>query len=49
MAVPRVLAAILENGWDEEHRVVRIPECLWPYMAGVKEIRAKVSEVVDHV
>jgi seryl-tRNA synthetase len=38
MAVPRVLAALLENGWDVERRVVRLPECLWPWMDGIKEI-----------
>ena len=32
MAVPRVLAAILENGWDEINEVIRIPECLRPWM-----------------
>lgn len=32
MAVPRVLAAILENGWDEDDNVIRIPECLRPWM-----------------
>ena len=32
MAVPRVLAAILENGWDEDNKVIRIPECLRPWM-----------------
>lgn len=42
MAVPRVLAALLENGWDEERKIVKVPECLWPWMAGVKEIKARV-------
>ncbi|KAL9099610.1 MAG: hypothetical protein Q9163_004917 [Psora crenata] len=37
MAVPRVLAAILENGWDGEE-VVKIPEVLWPWMDGDKVI-----------
>ena len=32
MAVPRVLAAVLENGWDEGTKVIRIPECLRPWM-----------------
>lgn len=41
MAVPRVLAAIVENGWDEERKIVRLPECLWGYM-GKREI-AKVD------
>jgi seryl-tRNA synthetase len=41
MAVPRVLAAILENGWDEQRREVRIPEVLWHWMDGVKAIGPK--------
>jgi len=41
LAVPRVLAAVLENGWDEEESVVRVPECLWPWMGGVKVIGPK--------
>jgi seryl-tRNA synthetase len=39
MAIPRVLAAILENGWDEERKIVRIPECLRPWMGDRKEIQ----------
>ncbi|KAL4878698.1 hypothetical protein BJY04DRAFT_209176 [Aspergillus karnatakaensis] len=38
MAVPRVLAAILENGWDTENRVVVIPEVLRPFMGGLEVI-----------
>jgi seryl-tRNA synthetase len=38
IAVPRVLAAILENGWDEERKIVKVPEVLWPWMHGIKEI-----------
>jgi seryl-tRNA synthetase len=41
LAVPRVLAAVLENGWDEGRCEVRIPECLWPWMDGVRIIKAK--------
>jgi len=41
MAVPRVLAAVLENGWDEKRREVRIPEVLWPWMDGVEVIKKK--------
>ena len=41
LAVPRVLAAILENGWDEEARSVAIPECLQPWMDGQETIEAK--------
>ncbi|KAJ5485977.1 hypothetical protein N7530_000277 [Penicillium desertorum] len=38
MAVPRVLAAILENGWDSERGVVVIPEVLRPWMDGMESI-----------
>ena len=41
LAVPRVLAAILENGWDEAKLEVRIPEVLWPWMDGMKVIKQK--------
>lgn len=34
MAVPRVLAAILENGWNANEGVVEVPEVLVPYMLG---------------
>ncbi|PGH02845.1 hypothetical protein AJ80_08795 [Polytolypa hystricis UAMH7299] len=38
MAVPRVLAAILENGYDEGRGVVVIPEVLRVWMGGKAEI-----------
>jgi len=38
MAVPRVLAAILENNWDAENGVVIIPEVLRPWMDGMETI-----------
>ncbi|KAL4931183.1 putative serine--tRNA ligase DIA4 [Aspergillus undulatus] len=38
MAVPRVLAAILENGWDPARRVVVLPEVLRPFMGGQEVI-----------
>jgi seryl-tRNA synthetase len=38
MAVPRVLAAILENGWDAERGVVVVPEVLRPWMDGMETI-----------
>lgn len=41
MAVPRVLAAILENGWDGERGVVVIPEVLRPWMDGMECIGRK--------
>ncbi|WPH00229.1 Hypothetical protein R9X50_00305200 [Acrodontium crateriforme] len=34
IAVPRVLAALLENGWDESKKVVVVPECLRRWMPG---------------
>lgn len=41
MAVPRVLAAILETHWSEQDGCVKIPVPLWPWMHGIKEIRTK--------
>lgn len=41
MAVPRVLAAILENGWDAERGVVVVPEVLRPWMDGMETIGGK--------
>ncbi|KAK4239184.1 hypothetical protein C8A03DRAFT_43145 [Achaetomium macrosporum] len=38
LAVPRVLAAILENGWDESEKSVTIPEALRPWMEGREKI-----------
>ena len=40
MAVPRVLAAILEHGWREKQRCVVVPEVLRPYMGGIERIGA---------
>jgi seryl-tRNA synthetase len=37
LAVPRVWAALVEQGWDEARGVVRLPECLWGLM-GRREI-----------
>lgn len=42
MAVPRVLAALLEYGWDESERAIKIPECLWPWTDGKKQIEKKL-------
>ena len=41
LAVPRVLAAVLENGWDEKEQTVQIPSVLWPFMHGVEVISKK--------
>lgn len=38
LAVPRVLAAIIENGWDQERGVVKVPACLRGWMDGIEEI-----------
>ncbi|KAK3714258.1 Serine--tRNA ligase, mitochondrial [Vermiconidia calcicola] len=34
LAVPRVLACVLENGWDGKEGVVNVPECLKKWMPG---------------
>ncbi|POS73808.1 seryl-tRNA synthetase synthetase [Diaporthe helianthi] len=41
LAVPRVLAAILETGWDEGSMTVTIPEVLRPWMDGKETISPK--------
>jgi seryl-tRNA synthetase len=41
LAVPRVLAAILENHWNEQERSVTIPEVLRPFMGGQAKIQAQ--------
>jgi seryl-tRNA synthetase len=38
LAVPRVIAALLENGWDEETGTVAIPEVLRPWMDGLERM-----------
>lgn len=38
LAVPRILAALLEHGWDEDKASVLIPECLRPWMDGQEYI-----------
>jgi seryl-tRNA synthetase len=40
LAVPRVLAAILENHWNEQDGTVTIPEVLRPFMGGQEKIQA---------
>ncbi|KAF2749774.1 seryl-tRNA synthetase [Sporormia fimetaria CBS 119925] len=39
LAVPRVLAAILENHWNERDYTVTIPEVLRPFMGGLDKIQ----------
>ncbi|KAI4686061.1 uncharacterized protein J4E88_003898 [Alternaria novae-zelandiae] len=41
LAVPRVLAAILENHWNEQDGTVTIPEVLRPFMGGQEKIQAE--------
>jgi len=41
LAVPRVLAALLEQGWDENDKSVLIPACLRPWMDGKEKITKK--------
>ncbi|KAL8991768.1 MAG: hypothetical protein Q9169_007669 [Polycauliona sp. 2 TL-2023] len=41
LAVPRVLAAILENKWNEKQGTVEIPEVLHKWMHGIKIIGPK--------
>ena len=41
IAIPRVIAAILENHWDEKESCVRIPQVLWPWMHGIEVMRRK--------
>ncbi|KAH8820018.1 seryl-tRNA synthetase-like protein [Xylogone sp. PMI_703] len=46
LAVPRVLAAILETGWDEDQSHVRIPEVLRPWMDGMEVIAMRKKAYV---
>lgn len=39
IAIPRVMACLLENGWDAQDRSVTIPLALRPYMGGMNRIR----------
>ncbi|KZF25264.1 seryl-tRNA synthetase [Xylona heveae TC161] len=41
LAVPRVLAALLENGWDEKENKVIIPPVLRPWMGGMETIQRR--------
>jgi seryl-tRNA synthetase len=42
IAIPRVLAAILEHGWQEEGQCVVIPEVLRSFMGGLEKIGPKI-------
>ncbi|KAL9614002.1 MAG: hypothetical protein Q9167_001482 [Letrouitia subvulpina] len=39
LAVPRVIAALLENGWNEKEMSISIPEVLRPWMNGINVIK----------
>ncbi|KAI4184472.1 MAG: hypothetical protein L6R41_004717 [Letrouitia leprolyta] len=39
LAVPRVLAALLENGWNEREKQIDIPMVLHPWMHGIEYIK----------
>ncbi|OCK78094.1 seryl-tRNA synthetase [Lepidopterella palustris CBS 459.81] len=41
LAVPRVLAAILESHWNEKEMSVTIPKVLRPWMGGLEKIQRK--------
>ncbi|OJD22882.1 hypothetical protein ACJ73_05768 [Blastomyces percursus] len=41
MAVPRIIAALLEHGWDEKNGVVVLPEVLRTWMGGIGVIGGK--------
>ncbi|KAF9102894.1 seryl-tRNA synthetase [Mortierella sp. GBA35] len=40
MAIPRIIVALLET-YQQPDGSVRLPECLWPFMAGITEIHPK--------
>jgi len=39
MAIPRILAAIIELNWDEQRKSIRVPDVLKPWMDGIEEIK----------
>ncbi|KAL9582874.1 MAG: hypothetical protein Q9203_005309 [Teloschistes exilis] len=43
MAVPRVIAALLENGWNEKDDYVQVPEVLQYWMHGKIQIKKKAT------
>lgn len=46
-AVPRLIIAILENGQNEDG-TVQLPEALWPFMNGVRELTDKRTKLPNH-
>lgn len=52
LAVPRVLAAILENHWNEHDYSVTIPKVLRPFMGGLERIQGNkhsTGELLKHI
>ena len=41
VAIPRIIAALLENGWMEKESAVAVPEVLWPWMHGCQVIKKR--------
>lgn len=41
VAIPRIIAALLENGWQQKESCVAIPEVLWPWMHGIQVIKKR--------
>ena len=41
VAIPRIIAALLENGWQQKESCVAIPEVLWPWMHGLQIIKKR--------
>ncbi|KAL8835912.1 MAG: hypothetical protein Q9170_003139 [Blastenia crenularia] len=39
LAIPRVLAALLENGWNEQEKQINLPSVLHPWMHGIQTIK----------
>ncbi|KAL9088377.1 MAG: hypothetical protein Q9159_003151 [Coniocarpon cinnabarinum] len=41
LAVPRILAALIECYWDEERQLMEVPDVLRPWMHGIDVIKAR--------
>ncbi|KAI4132173.1 MAG: hypothetical protein LQ338_000839 [Usnochroma carphineum] len=48
LAVPRILAAILENGWDGYEKHVKVPKVLYPWMHGIQDIEKSKTQRRSH-
>ncbi|KAG0045854.1 seryl-tRNA synthetase [Gryganskiella cystojenkinii] len=42
MAIPRIIVALLET-YQQQDGSVHLPECLWPFMGGIKTIQPKTE------